>query len=178
MTWRESCGQISFNKISLIIMFIFLLIGGIGWSGTASGTASHLSFTVCLSPASRSSLTTLFILLTTTCGGVSLYLTVTCTWYNYDWNDDILFLPRSLLWKPLLLYLWPCGYCTWPGMSMFLLVMCVYKSWVLIIFKLGAILFAMILLPACYFPFIPQRRLHDRDCLQRTRTVYKRDILV
>ncbi len=30
MTWRESCGQISFNKISLIIMFIFLLIGGIG----------------------------------------------------------------------------------------------------------------------------------------------------
>ncbi len=39
-------------------MFIILLIGGIGWSGTASGTASHLRFTVCLSRASRSSWTT------------------------------------------------------------------------------------------------------------------------
>ncbi len=33
-----------------------------------------------------------------------------------------------------------------------------------IIFKLSAILFAMILLPACYFPFIPERRLQDRGC--------------
>ncbi len=70
MTWRESDISLNINDYR---MFIFLLIGGIaGSSGTASGTASHLSFTVCLSPASRSSFTTLFILLTTTCGGVSL----------------------------------------------------------------------------------------------------------